>query len=235
MATDVSIYSSRTKTGYLTTVSSGTARSLGSSSFGEAATGAGGGGTGNVKTTGDQRASGEKYWDASAYFTYDVSIGQDLFVVGRNINDWDDAQDVSIAWLNANKWIDASLSRLSDVSTGGIGSAQDGSALVYVDAGAYWTYGVAGGGGVTDLSLGGLTDVKVTDASLYEVIQVNEAGTWDNRATIDIEDYFQPRAIYKTPGSGSAGTQGDMGYDSSYFYMCTSTNVWGRLLLENGY
>ena len=177
MSYDVSIYSVRTQTGYLSTPTGGTSRSIGSSPY--STTSSGGGATGVVRTTGVQRASGEKYWDASANFTYDVSIGQDLFVVGRNINDWDDAQDVSIAWLlndnqsqdvsiawlNANKWTDASLSRLNDVSLGGIGSAQDSSALVYQDG--YWTYGT---GGTQINALNDIGDVSVGGVSVDQVL-----------------------------------------------------------------
>ena len=155
MATDVSIYSSRTKTGYLTTVSSGTARSLGSSSFGEAATGAGGGGTGNVKTTGDQRASGIKYWDASANFTYDISVGGVLLFRGTGF----------------------------DVSIGGIGAAQDGSTLVYDQPNDVWTYGTGGTqinalNDIGDVSVAGaaVNQVLTWKGTYWEPEDVSSAG-----------------------------------------------------------
>ena len=72
-------------------------------------------------------------------------------------------RDVSINWLNINKLgTDSSISRLSDVSLGSIGAAQDGSALVYTSSGDYWTYGVAGGGG---------SDASLNELYAYDVIQ----------------------------------------------------------------
>jgi len=114
MSLDVSIYSSRVKSGYLDTVASGTSRPIGSAPY-SSASGSGGGGTsGVVRTTGVQRVTGTKYWDASANFTYDISLGGIFIVKGTDF----------------------------DVSIGGVSSAQDGSALVYNDG--HWTYGTGG-------------------------------------------------------------------------------------------
>lgn len=144
-------------------------------------------------------------------------------------------RDTSIAWLNTNKLhSDASISDLSDVSLGGIGSAQDGSSLIY-DGNGYWTYG-PGGGGLTDVSLGGLTDVSVSDVSDNNVIQYsNTSSRWENRATLEIADYFQKKLTQGTKLSNSSGSQGDFSFDASYLYICTSTNTWIRILGEGGY
>ena len=315
MALDVSIYRLRTKSGYFATVQGGQSISSGASPFTAAAAAPASGGA--VTTTGDQRVAGQKYWDASSFFTYDVSIGQDLFVGGsqyitgdqiitgdykvlgdatfqqdvsiigdlylggvnvwdyeliqdgsvyanlvKNISqdasivnlgntnisqdasivalrNWDIAQDVSINWLNINKLgIDASLSRLSDVSLGGIGSPQDGSALVYDASGAYWKYGVAGGGSGPggDASLGGLTDVSLGGLTNFDAIVYNSSSTdWENVTTLEAANILQSKATNTSPASSSSGTIGDMAFDASYFYICTSSNIWGRLLLENGY
>jgi len=41
--------------------------------------------------------------------------------------------------------------------------------------------------------------------------------------------------VYSSPASNAAGTLGDIALDPSYFYICTSTNTWGRMLMETGY
>ncbi len=38
-----------------------------------------------------------------------------------------------------------------------------------------------------------------------------------------------------SPASNEIGTAGNLQYDPSYLYVCNSTNIWGRILLENGY
>jgi hypothetical protein len=45
----------------------------------------------------------------------------------------------------------------------------------------------------------------------------------------------QDKILYASPASNGAGTAGEFAYDSSYFYVCTSTNTWGRIALELGY
>ena len=140
-------------------------------------------------------------------FSLDTSIYSRVYIDGSlakrdaSINllfQENDAQDTSIAWLGTNKLgIDSSLSDLSDTSLGGIGSAQDGSTLVYVNSGAYWTYGV-GGGGTTINELGDIGDVSVNGRSDGDLIQwENDTSTWDSITPIDIStlaidasDYF---------------------------------------------
>jgi len=39
----------------------------------------------------------------------------------------------------------------------------------------------------------------------------------------------------QSPASSSTGVQGEWAWDASYFYICTSTNVWKRVTLTGGY
>ena len=69
-----------------------------------------------------------------------------------------------------------SLSQLGDVSIGGLGAAQDGSALVYNNTQSVWEYGVAGGAGGDYWTLDGSTLVP-TDPTIdvkLSSIEVNE-------------------------------------------------------------
>ena len=65
-----------------------------------------------------------------------------------------------------------SLAGLSDVSVGGLGAAQDGSALVYNHAQAVWEYGVAGGGG-DYWTLDGSTLVPTDDTVDVKLGEIN--------------------------------------------------------------
>ena len=40
---------------------------------------------------------------------------------------------------------------------------------------------------------------------------------------------------FDTKGSASEGIPNQMSYDASYLYICTSTNIWGRVLLDYSY
>jgi len=200
MAYDVSIYYLRTETGYLSTVGGGSAISSGSSPIASAtSSGGGGSSSGTVKTTGVQRASGEKYWDSNASFTYDVSIGGDLFLSGIN-----------------------------EVSTGQILFYNPTSGLItYADASL-------GGGGLSDVSLGGLTDVIILNPADRDIVAYD--GTdWNNEITVDITDVFQNKIPNSSPAASDSGTAGDWAYDSSYFYICTATDTWKRISLTGGY
>lgn len=82
MSLDVSIYSFRVQSGYLSTTTSAEIIPSSVSPFSSGDTG----GTKNVvRTIGDQVAGGMKYWDASAFFAYDVSIAKDLFIGDKNL------------------------------------------------------------------------------------------------------------------------------------------------------
>ncbi len=98
------------------------------------------------------------------------------------------SNDTSIAWLNTNKLnIDTSLSDLSDISVGGIGSPQDGSALVYNSDGDYWEYGTAGSGSGGSTTLNALTDTSVGTRTDGDLIQwTNDTSTWDNITPVDV-------------------------------------------------
>jgi len=388
MSLDVSIYSSRTETGYFSTVAGGSARPIGIQAYSAATGGTGGSQGGVVYTTKSQRISDLKIFDSSTYFTYDISVGGMFIIKGTNfdvsiggissaqdgsalvyndghwtygvggdsgdfideaslggdfywgdgslgvntpvINELDDIGDVNVPtpgidqaliW-NGTYWIaqdvsgtsPSSLDTIGNVNTSGktLGqaliwggtswNAQDVSALgvtfsyvdgslaqrdssisdlfaynviqdvsialgvtyLYVDGSLAFrdssintnashistnsfnisnnsddiTQNATDIGDVStrlstisvDTSLGGLTDVAVTDVSTEDIISYNGTN-WINENTEDIDDIFQPIAEFRTVSSTTAsGAQGDMAYDASYFYMCTSTNIWIRIL-----
>jgi len=78
MSIDVSVYRVRTRTGYYNTVAGGSATPVGASPYANSLVG--GAGEGVVNIYDDQRISGQKFYDSSAFFILDVSIGGDLFV-----------------------------------------------------------------------------------------------------------------------------------------------------------
>jgi hypothetical protein len=128
------------------------------------------------------------------------------------------------------------LSGLKDVSIAGLGSAQDGSSLVYNHAQARWTYG-RGGGGTTINKLNDIGDVSAGgNPAVYSVLQYADGSLWTSTPTVDASGLFQPKIIdSSTKASNATGTPGQMAYDASYLYVCTSTNVWGRILMQTGY
>jgi len=65
------------------------------------------------------------------------------------------------------------LSALTDVSIGGLGSAQDGSALVYNNAQSVWEYGVAGGAGGDYWTLDGSTLVPTDSTVDVQLSEIN--------------------------------------------------------------
>lgn len=97
--------------------------------------------------------------------------------------------DISTLTLDASDYFIQGVGNLVEVSTGGIGAPQDGSALVYNSDG-YWEYGVAGGGGGSD-TFAGLTDTSVgTQANNDGLLYNSTTSTWDNVATIDISSLY---------------------------------------------
>jgi len=112
----------------------------------------------------------------------DISTGQLLiFDPSANLNKWKNTTpvDISSLTLEASLYFVSGKGLLGDVSIGGIGAAQDGSALVY-KAGGFWTYGIAGGGAgdVTKVYVDGslaLRDASITALFARPVPDVTKA------------------------------------------------------------
>jgi len=182
----------------------------------------------------------------SATYTYvdgslnerDVSIA---WLVGYN-----DEQDTSIAWLRTYMYtkaevddmfvprdasiirIDGSLNSLfnknvsqdaSIVSLRATNTSQDASIVVIrarLDASL-----------ITDLN--GLQDVNITSLNDNDFLLFNtDTSKWENQPSEELIEFG-------SKDSSATGLPGQMAYDASYFYLCTSTNVWMRFLGENNY
>jgi len=114
-----------------------------------------------------------------------------------------------------------------------IPSASASKVLYYNPDTSILSYGdPSGGTGVS--SLLALTDVSIVSIGDKNLLQYDLASAkWKNVAPLDGSAYFQKKLTYTTiPGTSTTGTMGDMVYDASYLYLCTSTNKWGRLLLS---
>jgi len=99
----------------------------------------------------------------------------------------------------------------------------------------FWQTGlleVSVGGGVSTLS--SLTDVSIVSLTDNDLLKYDSSvGKWKNIAGLDASNYFQAKITKDTiPGSSTTGNAGDWAYDSSYLYFCTSTNTWGRILMD---
>ena len=46
---------------------------------------------------------------------------------------------------------------------------------------------------------------------------------------------FNANSSYRFEMNNATGTAGELAYDASYFYVCTSTNTWMRILGQGGY
>jgi hypothetical protein len=99
-----------------------------------------------------------------------------------------------------------------------------------------------------DVSIGGLTDTSVGLIDNTILVYDSSKSLWIAEETIEIENYFysksyidgslnnkQNKLTLNSPTSSATGVQGDIAFDASYFYVCTSTNKWGRILLQTGY
>ncbi len=91
-----------------------------------------------------------------------------------------------------------------------------------------------------------ILDVSITTASNNDYLTYDSSiDKWVNISPLDGSDYFyttdevdnlfQPKLIFNTPDSSADGSIGNWVHDASYLYVCTSTNTWGRLLLELDY
>ena len=88
-------------------------------------------------------------------------------------------------------------------------------------------------------TLASLTDVSISSLSDQNLLQYDVAsGKWKNINSLDASTYFQKKVVYNSIPSSTtigAGGPGDVVYDASYLYVCTSTNRWGRVLLDYGF
>lgn len=98
-----------------------------------------------------------------------------------------------------------------------------------------WNAGVLDvsiGAGVSSLSA--LSDVSISALADKSLIQYDIVSSkWKNVVPLDGSTYFQNKITKLTiPGHTTTGNAGDWSYDASYLFICTSTNLWGRLLLD---
>ena len=100
--------------------------------------------------------------------------------------------------------------------------------------------------GVTSLSA--LTDVSIKDVSTNHALLFDPSGNtnmWHNVPSVNLADvstltedaslYFQATIPFATKDSSATGNRGQWAFDASYLYLCTSTNVWMRVLGVSGY
>jgi len=95
----------------------------------------------------------------------------------------------------------------------------------------------------SSVNLDMLTDVAIAGPSDNQILAYDLAtGRWLNQSTVDISTltvdaslYFQQLLVRNSPLSNGAGNPGQWCYDSSYLYICTSTNTWMRILGVSGY
>ena len=94
-----------------------------------------------------------------------------------------------------------------------------------------------GYGNAPSATLSGLSDVSIVSIADNNLLKYDSAsGKWKNVSGLDASAYFQLKITKNTvPGTGSTGNTGDWSYDASYMYLCTSTNKWGRILLDYGF
>jgi hypothetical protein len=179
MSLDVSVYSVRISSGYLTTVAGGTVRAIGTSPY-DAAASSGTGATGVVRTTGDQIASGLKIWDASTIINYDLSLGYDLRV-GQNVYINGDifgpplmsdaSNGIGLFWNPATKLLDVSI------ATGDVTKAYVDGSLGLRDVSIAWLATNKVNKTLFDSSLSALTvkntnqDSSISGLSLTNIVQ----------------------------------------------------------------
>ena len=145
-------------------------------------------------------------------------------------------KDTSTSWVNAQiGQLNASIIRIDN----SINDTIDAYSLFLPNAsigtGFAWSAGmlnVSTGAGVSSLSA--LTDVSISSIADKNLLQYSTTSSkWINVAPLDASAYFQKKIVYNSiPGTATSGTAGDLVYDSSYMYICISTNKWGRVLLD---
>ena len=77
-------------------------------------------------------------------------------------------------------------------------------------------------------------DLNITNRKITNVATPVNASDAVNKFYVDAS-FATLRAIFGTKNSSANGIPSQTAYDASYFYICTSTNIWGRLLLQNNY
>jgi hypothetical protein len=118
-----------------------------------------------------------------------------------------------------------------NIKLAGIDSSIENYVLYYRPDTSIVTYGSISSG-VTSLSA--LTDVSIVDVANNNLLQYDTVSSkWKNISPLDGSAYFQSKITKTTiPGTSTTGIAGEWVYDSSYLYLCTSTNKWGRTLLD---
>jgi hypothetical protein len=113
----------------------------------------------------------------------------------------------------------------------GLDSSIENYILYYRPDSSIVTYGTLSSGAT---SLSALTDVSIVGIANNNILQYDSGSSkWKNVAPLDGSAYFQSKITKNTiPGTSTTGIAGDWAYDSSYLYLCTSTNKWGRILLD---
>lgn len=91
------------------------------------------------------------------------------------------------------------------------------------------------------------TDDPLIESSIYMssgnvgINNVTPLYTLDVSGNLNIDGSVYHNGIlsndisFGSPGSADPGYPGNLQYDASYLYVCNSTNIWGRIILENGY
>jgi len=82
------------------------------------------------------------------------------------------------------------------------------------------------------------SDVSLTSPLNNQVLAYHGASSTFVNKTIDnslyeyteASIYFQKSITFASPASNGTGNMGDLSFDASYFYVCTSTNKWMRIL-----
>jgi hypothetical protein len=72
--------------------------------------------------------------------------------------------------------------------------------------------------------------VTLNTASTYFI--VSDRGLASRFAYTDLTSVLQKNALTAPVTSTSTGVAGNIAYDSTYFYVCVSTNTWKRVLLS---
>jgi hypothetical protein len=88
--------------------------------------------------------------------------------------------------------------------------------------------------GLRDTSIAAInTRLIATDVSVAWNTTRNTAQDASLNNAKDITNFILSTPA--TKASNATGVQGNISFDASYFYICTSTNTWGRILLTTGY
>lgn len=156
-------------------------------------------------------------------------------------------RDASILWLQNN----ITPSSLTIAYVDGSLATRDAAILLRLKEASLntsyfkWNAGLLEPSIAAVSALSALTDVSIVSASTGQMLVFDpsaNANKWKNIMPVDISSlaadastYFQNKLPFASPSTGTAGTMGMWNYDSSYLYICVSTNAWGRTLLQRPY